>query len=173
MQGRVLVVSNPFKILCRKQLSSAVYRFHRVGVIGSVAVLKEVGGIANTTIEGEGETGLRADNAVELFKQLCDELFDQLARVPASATRQADLFDELAAAIDCGSMHPDIVGELLNQSAEATHAHSCVAQMRRCRLQTFSQGAHLLCSFLCLVTAAASWTVSARASLRVSQRAPN
>lgn len=151
MQGRVLVVSNPFKILCRKQLSSAVYRFHRVGVIGSVAVLKEVGGIANTTIEGEGETGMRADNAVELFKQLCDELFDQLARVPASATRQADLFDELAAAIDCGSMHPDIVGELLNQSVQTVCAHACNVQMRRCRRQTFFAQRSFVCVlFLCL-----------------------
>lgn len=148
MQGRVLVVSNPFKILCRKQLSSAVYRFHRVGVIGSVAVLKEVGGIANTTIEGEGETGMRADNAVELFKQLCDELFDQLARVPASATRQADLFDELAAAIDCGSMHPDIVGELLNQSVQTIRAHyrNMSPDLFARRLLAFS-----FCLFVCSV----------------------
>lgn len=167
--GRVLAVSNPFKILCRKQLSSAVYRFHRVGVIGSVAVLKEVGGIGNTPVEGEMETGLRADNAVELFRQLCDELFDQLACVPASATRQADLFDELAAAIDCGSMHPDIIEQLLAQSVQTTRAHVIVVSRSIvCVIRTHSRA-----FWPCLLHAAVSLIANARASSPALPRTPS
>ena len=115
--ARKLTVAAGLKNLCRKQLSSAVYRMHRIGVIGCVAVMKEVGRAEIVRVEGEVHRQLRGDNALELFESLWRELLTMFESIQAATTRIGDLFDELAAAIDCGGLHDKII-ELIQRSVQ-------------------------------------------------------
>jgi hypothetical protein len=105
-QGKLIVMPT-CNILLQKQLGSAMYAMHRVGVLGTVALLKQIGGFGPATSEDAAPT--RASNALQLFEAHWNGLLNDLERLPESSTRQADLFDEMSAAVECGCLHPTIV----------------------------------------------------------------
>jgi len=106
--GRVMRITQGCSILLRKQLSAALFSMHRVGVLGSVALLKQMASIGKRQAD-DAAPPLRAKNAMSLFQEHWNELVGELDLLPEASTRLADLFDEMAAAIDCGCLHPDAV----------------------------------------------------------------
>lgn len=120
-----LSVGGNIKSLCSKHLGAAVYRMHQIGVVAAVAVMRAVGGVrVSRDDEGYLQRHLRGSNAVALFGSLWDELHRSLSNIPASSTRIAAFFDLMAATVESGNLHEDIVAIVMQSEAQPAHARA-------------------------------------------------
>ncbi len=111
-------------LLC-KDIGSASPLLHFAGTIGIASVLKCIGAAVPPRDAEEGyELVLRAPNAKELFITYWALIITQLMKLPTGETRIGDLFDEMAAAIDCGHLHKEVVAFI--QQFDNIQLHWCL-----------------------------------------------
>jgi len=109
-ESRDLTVDDKYLVLCNKQLSSAVPAHRKMGMIGCIALLSQLG---RPELTLDNQTIPRGDNAIRLFKShlngMSAPMLKQLQNGQSVAGPLAFLYDELAKLVDDGCLHSSIV----------------------------------------------------------------